>query len=185
MRKIFSKVLTVALCGTIMLSNFTTVEAKESNDNKEKVLISQIINDKGEVFDEYIYLDILPAEKIVTKTFVPLLSKLEMSKSLLTRGSVPSYTSTLTGAYNNYTQAKGSSTSTMFIDRITVAMTAYKDDGTSHQGSDINPLGTQTTNSTVFLEIPPNIFNIKYESAVSYHTYSDTRYVTVDHSLSW
>jgi hypothetical protein len=163
----------------------TVNEAKISN----KVIKSKIKDANGNIIIEYYDANYLPESSYSNSKSKSLANKTGIytaGNQIAALGTAPTYTSVLSGAYNNYTQCIASADSTDWIDSIFVTLTAYMAQGT-YVGTDThtNPSGWQTMNQTAFLEIYENPFNFQFGSALSQHSYLCTGYQQVSHTLTW
>lgn len=191
MKKNILKTFCLVLCGIILTSNtMAFAMTVDTAKNNNKVIKSHIKDSKGKEIIEYYGLNYLPDSYYSTSSSNATLSFNEsvagaFNVNLATITPL-NYSSTLTGAYNGYTQAIATSDATRFIDNIYVSMQAWLVAGT-YVGQDMhtNPSGTTTCNQTASLQVPSNPFNYQFGSALSQHTYTCTGYEYVSHSLTW
>lgn len=193
MKKRIFKILCLVLCGIILSSN-TLVFAKTVEEAKldNRVIKSRIKDSNGKETIEYYNLNYLSESYYSSnssKAFLNLKEAgLEASayNTALASSTAPTYTSRLSGAYSDYTQALATADATQFINRIYVNMQAWLAAGTYvGQDTHTNPDGTTTCNQTAFMNVPINPFNYQFGSALSQHTYTCIGYEFVSHSLSW
>lgn len=163
-----------------------TLDATDATKLDNRVIKSRIVDKYGNETIEYYSLNRLPDSAYSSSSTINVNLDTSAYRKALASSTAPVYSSSLTGAYAQYTQAIASADSTLAIDNIYVYMQAWMAAGTYvGQDTHTNPPGTTSSNMTAFLQIPANPFNYQFGSAYSQHVYTCTGYQQVSHSLSW